>query len=87
MNDFYLMHVFFFITSVSVIVLAILLAVMMAFIIKILVDIKYISNKVKKEADLISEDLSGLRDKIRAGGLRFGYFASFIKNIYKNHKK
>lgn len=87
MNDFTQMHVFFFITSVAAVVFGILLAVIMVFIVKILQDIKYISNKAKKEADLISEDLSDLRDKVHANGARLKYFLSFFKNIYKNHKK
>lgn len=87
MNDFSMMYIFFFITSVAAIVLAVLLVVMLAFFIKILNDIKYISGKAKKEADLISEDLSDLHEKVRAGGMKFKYIASFFHNLYKNHKK
>lgn len=87
MNDFSMMHVFFFITSVAVVIFIILLAVVTIFFIKILNDIKYISGKAKKEADLISEDLADLHAKIRAGGARFGYFFGFLKNIFKHHKK
>ena len=87
MSDFTQMHVFFFIASLAAIVLAILLAVMIFFIVKILSDVKYISGKARKEADLISEDLSDLHDKVRAGGMKFRYFMSFLSNLYKHHKK
>ncbi|HEX9502908.1 MAG TPA: hypothetical protein VF974_01115 [Patescibacteria group bacterium] len=87
MNDFTQMHVFFFIASIAAIIVAVLLAVMISYFIKILRDINYISGKAKKEADLISEDLSELHEKVRAHGMKFRYIISFIRNIYRNHKK
>ena len=87
MNDFTQMHIFFFIASVAAIVFGILLAVMISLIINILSDIKYISGKARQEADLISEDLSDLHDKVRAGGMKMKYLFSFFSNLYKKRKK
>lgn len=87
MNEFYKMDVFFFVTTVVVVVLALLLAILTVYIIKIVKDIKYITKKAKAEADLISQDLSDLRENMRSKGGKFKHFASFFYNIYKNHKK
>lgn len=87
MDDFAIMHLFFFIASFAAIILAVLFIVMIFFFIQILIDIKYISGKAKKEADFISEDLSELRGKVRAGGFKLRHFVGFIQNIFKHHKK
>ena len=87
MTDFSQMHVFFFISSIATIVLGFLLAVIIVFFIKILNDIKYITGKARTEADLIADDLSNLRGKVRSGGLKLKYFLSFLGSLYKHHKK
>jgi predicted Holliday junction resolvase-like endonuclease len=53
--------VFFFITSVAVVILTILIAVLVSYLIKVTRDIKYISHKAKLEADNLSKDLENLR--------------------------
>jgi len=87
MNDFTQMHIFFFIASVAAVTLAILLAVMISFIIKILNDIRYISGRAREEVDLIADDLSDLHDKVHSGGFKFRYIASLFSNLYKRRKK
>ena len=75
--------VFFFITTVAIIVLSLLLAVLIIYIIKISKDIKYISNKAKNEADLIAEDLSDLRENVKEKGVKLKYLISFFNNLRK----
>jgi uncharacterized protein YoxC len=57
--------VFFFITSVAVILVTILVLVMFWYIIRILKNIKDVSDIVKKETIFFSGDLSGIRKKIK----------------------
>ena len=86
MSDFAKMDIFFVVTTAAVAVLAILLAVAMVYIIKISRDIKYISQKARGGADLISQDLSELRQNVKDGGAKLKFFASFFNNLGKKSK-
>lgn len=83
MTDFLKQDIFFFVTTVVTIVVGILLAILMVYIIKIARDIKYITSRAKEEADLISEDLSELRQNVREKGAKMKYFLSFFNNLGK----
>ncbi len=87
MNEFYKMDVFFFIATISAVILTILLAAALIFVIKILKDIKYITKKAKTEADIISGELSELRENVKTQGAKLKYFSSFFSNVYKKSKK
>ena len=87
MNDFYQMHVFFFVTTLAVILMTLVLAVAAIYVIKILKDIKYISQKAKTEADIISGELSELRQNVKEQGTKLKYFSSFFNNVYKKSKR
>ena len=83
MDQFLKQDIFFFVTTVAVVVLAILLAILIIYIIKISKDVKYISHKAKSEADLISQDLSDLRENVKKKGAKLKYFLSFFNNLRK----
>lgn len=83
MDNFVKMDVFFFVATVAVVILALLLAVLIIYIIKISRDVKYISHKAKSEADLIAQDLSDLRENVKNKGAKFKYFWSFFNNLRK----
>jgi len=87
MNEFLKQDIFFFVTTVAVVILTLLLGVLIIYIIKISRDIKYISHKAKDEADLISQDLSELRDNVRDKGAKLKYFMSFFNNLKDKRKK
>lgn len=87
MNDFLKQDIFFFITTMAVVILTVTLAVALIYIVKILRDIKYISKKAKTEADIITEELSGLRQNVKEHGAKLKYFSSFFNSIYKKTKK
>jgi predicted Holliday junction resolvase-like endonuclease len=87
MNNFAKMDIFFFVTTIAVVILTVLLAILIIYIIKISNDIKYISRKAKNEADFIAQDLSELRQNVRGGGAKLKYFLSFFSNLYKKNKK
>lgn len=87
MNEFAKMDIFFFVTTIAVVVLTILLAILIIYIIKISKDIKYITRKAKSEADIISGELSELRENVKEQGAKLKFFSSFFSNIYKKSKK
>jgi type IV secretory pathway component VirB8 len=87
MNDFYKQDVFFFITTIAVILLTVIFAVVLVYLIKILRDVKYISKKAKTEADIISSELSQFRENVKENGGKLKHFISFFGSVYKKSKK
>jgi hypothetical protein len=87
MEDLMKQDIFFFITSIAVVVLTALVATAFYYILKILNDIKYIANKAKTESDLLAEDLHELRSNVKTEGAKLKHFASFFTSIYKRNKR
>ncbi len=87
MNDFIKMDVFFVITTIAVIMFIIVIAVVGYYIIKILRDVKKISQTAKTETENLAQDLEDLRANARQEGLKFKHLGKFIASIYKRHKK
>jgi hypothetical protein len=56
------------------------------YIIRITKSINYISQKAKKESDLIAEDLSDLRNNVRQG-VKIKSLLNFFSSVYKRHNK
>ena len=72
--------VFFLITSVAVVLVTILVLIMFWYVIRILKNIKDVSDIVKKETIFFSGDLSGIRKKIKK------LFDSLIKMVINKAK-
>ena len=85
--------VFFFLTSIAVVVVSVLLAIAFYYFIKILRDIKAITEMAKEEGEILAEELSQLRASIKEEGGKIKGFLNFLKffnNIQKEgtkHKK
>lgn len=60
--------IFFFITSIAVIVIGITLTVLFLYTIKVVRDVKDISARAKRQAELISEDIDRLRSEAKEDG-------------------
>jgi MFS-type transporter involved in bile tolerance (Atg22 family) len=82
MNDFMKQDIFFFVTTIAVVVVGLLLAILIVYLIKISKDVKYISRKAKTEADLISEDISQLRSNMKTG-MKLKHLFTFFNNLRK----
>jgi hypothetical protein len=87
MNEFLKQDIFFFVTTIAVVILTLLLAILVIYLIKISRDVKYISQKAKHEANLISEDISELRQNIKDKGAKFKYFMSFFNNLKRKGRR
>ena len=83
MNDFLKQDIFFFVTTIAVVAVSLLLIVLIIYFIKISKDVKYITRKAKNEADLISKDISDLRDNVREKGFKLKYLLSFFNSLRK----
>ena len=67
MNEFLKMDVFFFTTTVSVVVFSILGVVVFVKVSRILKNIEHISQQISLESDNVRHDLAEVRDDIRRG--------------------
>jgi len=71
MTDFAQMHIFFFVTTVAVAVLGLLLAFILFRVYQILSDVEHISHDWSQESALMREDIADLRKNVREKGFKF----------------
>lgn len=86
--------IFFFVTTIAVIVVSVILIVFLIYAMKILRDVRHISETARKEVDEVVNDIKELRGNVREEGMRFSSIASTLSgflfkrvNVRKNDKK
>jgi hypothetical protein len=75
--------IFFFVTTVAVIVVGIALTVALIYLANVLSDIKEITKQVKEETILFREDIRDLRSDVKNEGFRAERFLMFVRNLFK----
>ncbi len=70
--------VFFFITSIAVVIVTIFILVILWYVVRILKNVKDVSDVIKKESIFVLSDLSGLRAKVKK-------FLQYFVTIYKQN--
>jgi uncharacterized protein YoxC len=75
--------IFFFITTIAVVILTILAVILIIYLIRISRKVDYIAGKTKNEVDLMSGELLELRRNLRETGFKINHFTKFIKNLTK----
>ena len=78
MTDFMKMDVFFFVTTIAVVIWTVLVGVLIAYLIRISRKVDYITDKAKQQTDLLSEDLGELRKNMKGGGFKLASLAKFF---------
>jgi hypothetical protein len=78
--------IFFFITSVVVVLLGIGVGVAVVYVIRILRDIKAVSKTIKEETDEVAQDISILRSRVKEGRA-IGGILSFVRGLFARRKK
>ncbi|MEK7510424.1 MAG: hypothetical protein AAB567_02630 [Patescibacteria group bacterium] len=73
--------IFFFVSTIAVIAIAIFLVAMCMYVLKILGDIRYIIGRLRKEGDFIIEDIEGLREFLKKEGKKVTPLGQFISLI------
>jgi hypothetical protein len=88
MDEFLKMDIFFFVTTLVVIVLAVFAAFVLWRLERVLKNVEHISEQVAMESDTIRQDLAEMRSDIRRGKGRlkslFGFLGKFSKRTSKN---
>jgi hypothetical protein len=78
MDAFLKMDIFFVVTTVSVALTTILLAIVLIRVLRILKNIEDISVMVEEEGEKFREDIAQVRAKVKEEGLRVGHMFDFL---------
>lgn len=79
--------IFFFITSIAVIVFTICLIIIMFYVTRILNDMKHISKTMSQESDKLLNDIDSLRETVKAEGTKVMTIADFFLNLFVRRQK
>ena len=80
-------NIFFFITAMSVVVFTIFLCVAMYFVIRILVSVRNITERIDESSEVIADDIQQLRTYIVEGSLISQIIGLFIKSKRSRKKQ
>lgn len=87
MTDIVKADIFFFVTTIAVIVISVLLVALLMYAMKILRDVRHISDTARKEIDEVVKDIGELRINVKKEGSRFGVIASTLSHfLFKRGK-
>ena len=87
MDEFLKMDIFFFVTTVAVVVLAFFAAFVLWRLERVLKNIEHISEQVALESDNVRQDLAEMRDDIRRGKGRLKSLFGFLEKSTKRTSK
>jgi hypothetical protein len=79
--------IFFFVTTIFVVLLAIALIIVTVYVIKILQDLKDISEIVKSETLHIAGDVEQLRADVKRNGFNFPSILRFFRNVFSGKRR
>ncbi len=78
--------IFFFVTTIVVVVVGIAFTIALIYLVKVLRDIKEVTQQVKEETILFREDIKELRGDIRTEGFRAERLFVFFRNMFRRTK-
>ncbi|MBM3261084.1 hypothetical protein FJY93_01560 [Candidatus Kaiserbacteria bacterium] len=80
MSDFLQMDIFFFVTTVVVILVGLLIAFILLRIYQILTHVEEISKDFSEESHLVRGDIADLRHHVREQGFKLKFLRSFFQS-------
>ncbi len=86
MTEFAKMDIFFFVSTLGVVIVTAMLLILLAYIIDAVKVMKAILEKVKMEAGYLSDDIEELREKVHEKGFRLRHGVKFFNRLYKRYK-
>ena len=87
MNSLIQANIFFFITSVAVVLVTLLCLAILMYLVLILRDFRGVSRKVRQETELIAMDIDEARAHIKERGASMGSAFDFFKDLAGKGKK
>ena len=79
--------VFFFVTTVAIVLVSVGFLVVLIYAIKILNDFRHISGKIRGESDEIIKDIGELRHTVKEKGLKIIDFIAMAGRFFRPKKK
>jgi len=86
MNEILNANIFFFVTTIAVVIFVILGIIALYYLILILKNAKDVSQRIEKGSEMIGEDIIELRKNVKTEGFRLVYFITFISNLFKKSR-
>ncbi len=80
-------NIFFFITTISVILLTGVLVVLLIYLAQVMRNIRDITSQVKKQGEEISKDIDELRSNLKKEGMKFKHWLDFFSKLVNKSKK
>jgi len=81
-------NIFFFITSVAVVVLTILLVAVLVYVLMIVRNVKDITDRLKEGSELIASDLAAFRERLYGAGNRLqGMGAAILGRLFSRSRR
>jgi len=80
-------EIFFFITSIAVIVLSVGAAAVLVYAIRVLRDVDHVAKLVRDESDLIAKDVSQLRESAEKEGVKISRLARLFRKYFNKYIK
>jgi hypothetical protein len=90
MNTLIHADVFFFVTTIALIVVAVGVVIIIVYVIRILRDVAAMSRTIKKETEVVLGDIELLRTSVKNNGFKFRYLGTFIMNfvnMFRRYRK
>lgn len=90
MNPIIQANIFFFITSIAVVLISLLVVVLLIYLVLVIKDFRGVSRRVKQETDLIAMDIDSARAHIKEKGASISSVFDFFKDLAgkpKSHTK
>ena len=87
MNNLIQADIFFFITSVAVVLVTLLLVVFLAYMVMIVRDFRGVSRKVRQETELLAMDIDAAREHIKKKGSDIISAFDFFRDLTGMKKK
>lgn len=78
--------IFFFITTIAIVLVTIGLIVAIVYVIKILRTVSEVTDKVKEESEEVIADIKTLRTNIKSEGFRLAAVGDFFSRIFGRKK-
>ncbi len=78
--------IFFFVTTIAVVIVAVALTVALIYLAMVLSDLKKITEQAHEETILFREDVRDLRNHVRREGFKLQHFFDFVTKLFR-HKR
>ncbi len=75
-------NIFFFITGIAVVALAVIFGVILVYLIRIMRDVKDISKVAREQAHLLAGDMDDIRKKVRSAEWRWSDTISSLAGLW-----